>query len=58
MGVVFAHGHLLRILASRAIGQPGDFGRCLGLDTASVSVLDDLRDGAAITLWNDVGNCS
>jgi broad specificity phosphatase PhoE len=58
VGVVFAHGHLLRILAARAIGQPGEFGRFLGLDTASVSVIDDLRDGAAITLWNDVGHCS
>lgn len=58
VGLVFAHGHLLRILASRAIGQPGEFGRVLGLDTASVSVIDDLRDGAGITLWNDVSHCS
>lgn len=58
VGVVFAHGHLLRILAARAVGQPGEFGRCLGLDTASVSVIDGLRDGAAITLWNDIGHCS
>lgn len=52
--VVFAHGHLLRILAARAIGQPGRFGLHLGLDTAAVSVVADLRDGTAITLWNDV----
>jgi broad specificity phosphatase PhoE len=56
VGVVFAHGHLLRIFAARAIGQPGELGRHLGLDTASVSIVDDLRDGAALTLWNDVGH--
>ena len=58
VGVVFAHGHLLRVLAARAIGQPGEFARVLGLDTASVSIIDDLRDGAAITLWNDVSHHS
>lgn len=58
IGIVFAHGHLLRILGARAVGQPGEFGRRLGLDTASVSVIDDLRDGAAITLWNDISHCS
>lgn len=52
--VIFAHGHLLRILGARAIGQPGGFAKHLGLDTASVSVIADLRDGPAITLWNDV----
>lgn len=57
VGLLFAHGHLLRILAARAIGQPPELGRVLGLDTASVSVIDDVRDGAAITLWNDVGHC-
>ena len=56
IGVIFAHGHFLRIFAARAIGQPGELGRNLGLDTASVSIIEDLRDGAAITLWNDVGH--
>jgi len=54
--VLFAHGHLLRILGARAIGQPGVFGKCLGLDTASVSEIDDLRDGPTITLWNETGH--
>lgn len=53
--VVFAHGHLLRILAARALGQPGSMGRHLALDTASVSEIEDLRDGPAITRWNDLG---
>lgn len=52
--VIFAHGHLLRILGARAVGQPGGFARHLGLDTAAVSVIADRRDGPAITLWNDV----
>ena len=52
--VVFAHGHLLRILGARALGQPGGFARHLGLDTSAVCVVADLRDGPAITLWNDV----
>jgi probable phosphoglycerate mutase len=56
VGIVFAHGHLLRILAARAIGQPGELGRNLGLETGSVSVVDDLRDGPALTLWNSVGH--
>jgi probable phosphoglycerate mutase len=54
--VVFAHGHLLRILAARAIGQPGRFGVHLGLDTASVGVIADMRDGPAITLWNETAH--
>ena len=52
--VVFAHGHLLRIFAARVLDQPGSFGRHLALDTGSLSEIDDLRDGPAITRWNDV----
>ena len=50
--VIVAHGHLLRILGARSIGQLGDFGRHLSLDTASVSLIDDFRDGTAIVHWN------
>ena len=57
VSVLFAHGHLLRILAARAIEQPGAFGKHLALDTASVSEVMDQRDGPAITLWNDVSHC-
>lgn len=56
VSVLFAHGHLLRILAARAIGQAGTFGRHLGVDPASVSEVMDQRDGPAITLWNDVSH--
>ena len=50
--VMFAHGHLLRILAARALDQPGSLGRHLAIDTASVGEIEDLRDGPAITRWN------
>lgn len=56
VGIVFAHGHLLRIFAARAIGQPGELGRNLVLDTASVSIIEDVRDGPALALWNDVSH--
>lgn len=54
--VLFAHGHLLRILGARAIGQPGRTAISLGLDTAAVCVVSDLRDGPAITLWNETAH--
>ena len=54
--VVFAHGHILRVLAARWVNQPLPFARCLLLSTASVSVLGfdhGTLDEPAIALWND-----
>lgn len=54
--LVISHGHILRALASRWVGQPIAFSRCLLLGTASVSILsfDHHRfDEPAIALWND-----
>ncbi len=51
----FAHGHLLRVLAARWVGQPVAFAGCLLLDTAAVSVLSfnhDKREEPAIRVWN------
>lgn len=51
----FAHGHLLRVLAARWLGQPVGFAGCLLLGTASMSVLSfdhNNRDEPAIRLWN------
>jgi probable phosphoglycerate mutase len=49
---VFAHGHLLRVLAARWLGlHPGD-GALFALDTASVSVLGWEHDDAVIRQWN------
>jgi probable phosphoglycerate mutase len=51
--VVFAHGHLLRILASRWLGQAPEFGQRLKLGTAALSVLSWEYGLPAIEIWND-----
>lgn len=51
----FAHGHLLRVLAARWVGQPVGFAGSLLLGTASMSVLSfdhNNRDEPAIRVWN------
>lgn len=47
-----AHGHLLRILAARWIGQPAREGSRLKLDTASVSRLGFEHDVPVLNSWN------
>lgn len=51
--VVFAHGHLLRVLASRWIGQPPRIAQNLNLSTATISVVGWEHDWPSIRLWND-----
>ena len=53
---LFAHGHLLRVLAARWIAQPAQLARHLNLSTASVSTLAWEHDWPSITLWNDVSH--
>ena len=50
--LIFAHGHVLRILAARAIGLQSHQGRIFTLDTASVSVIEDVRGNRVLKLWN------
>ena len=53
--LVFSHGHFLRVLAARWVGQPTVFAQHLLLGTATLSVLDfDHRNPnePAIALWN------
>ncbi len=51
--VVFAHGHVLRVLTARWLGLPPEAGRLFGLDTATLSVLGWERETAVIERWNE-----
>jgi probable phosphoglycerate mutase len=52
--LVFAHGHILRVLGSRWLGQPPGFGRHLILSPATLSILGHEREAPAIETWNAV----
>ena len=49
---LFAHGHILRILASVWIGTPPATAGLLALDTASISVLGYEHSTRVIRRWN------
>lgn len=50
--IAFAHGHVLRVLAARWLGQGVPFGARLALAAGSLSVLGFERDGEALVRWN------
>jgi beta-phosphoglucomutase family hydrolase len=49
---LFAHGHLLRVLAARWIGLPPGAGEHFLLGTGTLSVLGYYRDVPAVRIWN------
>ena len=51
--LVFAHGHLLRVLAARWIGLPPASGGLFELATATLSILGWEREAPSIELWNE-----
>jgi broad specificity phosphatase PhoE len=50
--LLFGHGHMLRVLAARWLGLPGQSGSLFGLSTATISVLGWERDRRIIQIWN------
>jgi probable phosphoglycerate mutase len=50
--VVFAHGHILRILTATWLNEPPSEGKNFILDTTTISILSHERDIPAIKQWN------
>ncbi|MEA2610179.1 MAG: hypothetical protein QOJ75_2422 [Chloroflexota bacterium] len=51
--LVFAHGHLLRVLAARWLGLPPASGGLFALSTGTISVLGWEHDDPVVQSWNE-----
>ena len=49
---LFAHGHVLRVLAARWLGLPAGGGQHFLLDTGTLCVLSDYHGIPAVRIWN------
>lgn len=49
---VFAHGHILRVIGARWVGEPASFGGRLALSAGAVSRLGFERETEVLSLWN------
>jgi probable phosphoglycerate mutase len=51
--LLFAHGHVLRLLTARWLGLEPDAGRLFALDPGTLSTLGYERETSVIRLWNE-----
>jgi len=50
--LIFAHGHVLRVLTARWLDEPPEGGRHYALQTATLSVLSYEHEDPVISRWN------
>ena len=54
--LLFAHGHILRVLAARWLRQPPAGGSMFALATATISALGWERENRVVELWNEAAH--